>query len=79
MSVMDEAADMGINGAVVLEINGQEAVMDILRMCDPRTVLTSESDFVMFWTRARSAISNFLTLYPTCNTPHRTIPVETGY
>lgn len=65
MSVIDEAADMGITGTAVVEISGQEAVMDILRMCDPRRVLTSESDFVTFWTRTRSAISNFLTLYPT--------------
>ena len=71
MSVMDEAADMGITGAAVVEINGQEAVIDILRMCDPRTVLTSESDFVAFWTKTRSAISNFLILYPTRNTNPR--------
>jgi hypothetical protein len=58
---------MGITGAAVVEINGQDAVMDILRMCDPRTVFTSESDFVAFWTKTRIAISNFLILYPTHN------------
>ena len=57
MSVMDEAADMGITGAAVVEIDRQEAVINILRMCDPRTVLTSESDFDIFWTKTRSTIS----------------------
>jgi hypothetical protein len=55
-SVADEAAEMGVIGGAVLEVNGDESVMAILRLCDPRTELGSEVEFIDFWIRARGAI-----------------------
>jgi hypothetical protein len=69
-SVEQAAAEMAFAGATVVDMNGRESVMDILRLCDPRTVLESESDFISFWTRARRAISNFLSAHPQQHTPH---------
>jgi hypothetical protein len=62
--------EMGIRGTRLVELGGQEAVIHILRMCDPKIVLATESDFIDFWKRTRSSISEFLTLYPTSPTPH---------
>lgn len=56
VSVADEAAEMGVIGGAVLEVNGDESVMAILRLCDPRTELGSEVEFIDFWIRARGAI-----------------------
>ena len=58
------AEEMGIGGTTVMEFDSQEAVMGILRMCDPRVVLASEADFIAFWTKTRSAINNLITLFP---------------
>ena len=44
-------------------------VMRIIRLCDPRIVLATESEFIGFWKEARSAISEFLCLHPTSRTP----------
>lgn len=60
MSVAEEAAEMGVLGGTVVEVNGNESVMAILRLCDPRTELNSESQFIDFWTSARSAIDAFI-------------------
>jgi hypothetical protein len=70
VSVEQMTDEMGIRGTRVVELGGQEAVMNILRMCDPKIVLATESDFIDFWKRTRSSISEFLTLYPTSPTPH---------
>lgn len=69
-SVGEAATEMGFSGAVVVDMNELESVMDILRLCDPRTVLESESDFISFWTKARRAISSFLSSHPQQHTPH---------
>ena len=58
------ANEMGIGTTTVLQLDSQETVMDILSMCDPRILLTSESDFIAFWQKTRSAIYNLLTLFP---------------
>jgi hypothetical protein len=60
LSVADEAVEMGVTGGVVLEVNGDESIMAILRLCDPRIELGLESEFIDFWIRARSAIDTFL-------------------
>jgi hypothetical protein len=52
--------EMGVTGGLVLEVNGDANIMAILRLCDPRTELGSESKFIDFWIRARSAIDAFL-------------------
>ena len=60
MSVSEEAEDMGIRGAVVVEMNLDQSVMDIIALCDPRAELSSEAQFVEFWIRARVAIELFI-------------------
>jgi hypothetical protein len=59
-SVTEEAEDMGFTGGTEVEINGDESVMEILLLCDPRTELKSESEFIEFWARARGAIDTFM-------------------
>ena len=65
MSVEEEVRGMGIEGVRVVEINGDERVMDILRLCDPRREMLTETDFVKFWTEVRSAVASFLHPYIT--------------
>ena len=60
MSVSEEAEDMGIRGAVVVEMNLDQSVMDIIALCDPRAGLSSEAQFIEFWIRARVAIETFI-------------------
>lgn len=69
-SVAQEAVDMGYEGLKIIEMNGCQAVMDILELCDPRTMLSTESDFISFWIRARSAIGCFVEAFPLPHTPH---------
>lgn len=55
---------MGIGGGVVIEVNEVEEIMGILRLCDPRRKLESDSDFVEFWTEVRDAVNVFVNRYP---------------
>jgi hypothetical protein len=78
VSVEDEAAEMGVVGGAVLEVNGDESVMAILRLCDTRTEFLSELEFIDFWIRALQTISLVRTSPPTLlqhiNTPlHRAV------
>jgi hypothetical protein len=34
--------------------------MGLLRLCDPRRKLESESDFIAFWTGVRDAVNTFV-------------------
>jgi hypothetical protein len=63
ISVVEEAADMGITGARVIEMNEDEAIRGIIELCDPRITLKSEGEYVEFWTRARRVIENFITTH----------------
>jgi hypothetical protein len=60
MSVREEAREMGIEGGVVIEVNGDEEIMGLLRLCDPRRKLESDSDFIAFWTGVRDAVNTFV-------------------
>ena len=60
ISIAEEAAEMGIIGARVIEMNGDESIMSIIKLCDPRVVVETESEFVEFWTRARRVIEVFI-------------------
>lgn len=64
MSVGDEVRVMGIEGGSIIEVNGVEEIMRLLRLCDPRRKLASESDFVEFWSEVRDAVNIFVMLYP---------------
>jgi hypothetical protein len=68
-TVLEEAREMGIEGGVVIEVNTDEEMMSILRLCDPRRKLESDSDFVTFWTEVRDAVNTFVVrhspLHPT--------------
>jgi hypothetical protein len=70
LSLEEEAHEMGLGGTTVVEMNGNDSVMEILRLCDPKISLTSELDFICFWKRARNAISEFLSAHPIKHTQH---------
>ena len=65
MSILEEAEAMGVRGVKVVEIDGDEDITDILKLCDPRCELHSEEEFIGFWTAARNAIDSFLRRHPT--------------
>jgi hypothetical protein len=50
-------------------------VRRVLELCDPRRELSSESQFIDFWMRARGAIEAFMTAY-NHNTPRTFDPTE---
>jgi hypothetical protein len=49
-----------------------QSVRDIIELCDPRTELNSESEFIRFWIRARSVIGLFIQKH--IHTTHTPIP-----
>ena len=63
MSVSEEAEEMGLGGANVLEMGAVPSVRGIIELCDPRTDLNSESQFITFWLKARRAIDSFVSIY----------------
>jgi hypothetical protein len=60
----------GDEGAAV-EINGDENIVAILGLCDPRAALRTKLVFIKFWTRAWSAIDAFLS--------HKHAPTSTNH
>ena len=60
MSILDEAETMGVRGVSVVEIDGDADIVDILALCDPRSELHSEEEFIKFWSAARSTIDSYL-------------------
>jgi hypothetical protein len=60
LSVSEEAAEMGYRGVDVVEVNRDDEMMGVLRLCDPRRIVTTEEEFVMFWSEVREAIAIFL-------------------
>ena len=51
---------MGVRGVCVVEIDGDEDIIAILKLCDPRCELKSEQEFIGFWSAARNTIDSFL-------------------
>lgn len=62
-SILDEAEAMGVRGVDVVEIDGDKDIVNLLNLCDPRSELHSEGEFIGFWSSARSAIDSFLLRY----------------
>jgi hypothetical protein len=56
MIVSEEAEDMGMIGVEVVEMGRDPGARGIIELCDPGTELSSESQFISFWMRARSAV-----------------------
>ena len=65
MTIEDEARIMGMRGTDLVDVNGDESMMEVLRLCDPRRKLETEDEFVRFWSDVRKAITNFLHAHPT--------------
>ena len=63
-SILEEAVAMGVRGADVVEIDSDEDIIDLLRLCDPRCELHSEEEFISFWSAVGSSIDPFLRRYP---------------
>jgi hypothetical protein len=57
-TVREEATGMGIEGGVVIEVNEDETIMRLLRLCDPRRKLNT--DFLKFWMEVRDAVNTFI-------------------
>ena len=72
MTVEEEAESMGIKGARNIEVNGDESIMRILRLCDPRRVLATEEEFISFWSEVRAAAAEFLHTHNTHTPTFRT-------
>jgi hypothetical protein len=64
MSLSEEAREMGIEGGAAIEVNEDEGVTRILRLCDPRRSLQSDSDFLTFWTEVRDVVGAFVERHP---------------
>lgn len=64
MSILAEAEAMAVRGVDVVEIDGDEDIINILTLCDPRCELHSEEEFIRFWSAARNAIDSFLRRHP---------------
>jgi hypothetical protein len=60
LTVREEAREMGIYGGVMMEVNGDEEIMGLLRLCEPRRKLESDSDFIAFWMEMRDAVNIFV-------------------
>ena len=60
MSIFEEAEAMGVRGVEVVDIDGDEDVISILKLCDPWRELQSEDEFIEFWSAARLSIESFL-------------------
>jgi hypothetical protein len=56
-----------------VDLSGDETVMGIIGLCDPRRELGSEQQFIDFWTSARSAIDAFLTVHRSADNSPSTI------
>jgi hypothetical protein len=63
VSVSAEAEEMGMKGVGVVEMGADPSVRGVIELCDPRRELSSESQFIDFWMRARSAIGLFMTTH----------------
>jgi hypothetical protein len=63
MTVAEEAEDMGLRGVDVLEMDVDSGVRGVVELCDPRTELSTENQFISFWMRARSAIDTFMSMH----------------
>jgi hypothetical protein len=44
----------------VIEVNEDEIVMRLIRLCDPRRKLDSGTDFLKFWMEVRDAVNAFV-------------------
>lgn len=47
----------------MLELDSDQSVRDIIGLCDPRTELNSEADFISIWLRASGMIGVFVEKY----------------
>jgi hypothetical protein len=70
-SVSAEAEEMGMKAVRVVEMDADLFVREVIELCDPRRELSSESQFIDFWMRARSAIGIFMTTH---NHPSQRLP-----
>ena len=65
MTLEDEVRSTGMQETDLVEVNGDESMMEVLRLCDTRRKLETEDEFVRFWSDVRKSIANFLHVHPT--------------
>jgi hypothetical protein len=67
-TVVEEAAIMGLGKVETVEVNGNTSMMRVLGMCDPRRRMSTEEEFVTFWSETREALADFLDIHIIPNT-----------
>ena len=60
MSVVEEAATMGLTGAREVEMEGDQCVRDLLLCCDPAAAVDSEAQFMTFWNDLQCIVSKVI-------------------
>ena len=63
-SVKEQAAEMGMTGAQIIDAQGDPNIMALLKQCDPRSILNSDDEFLEFWCRTRIIVDNVLATSP---------------
>ena len=63
-TVAEHAHAIGIGEAKEIDIAGDEEIMDLIFLCDPRMSIHTDRDFTRFWTAARTIIDRFLERHP---------------
>ena len=59
-SVVQHAAELGLSGAVEVDLGRDSSVTALLGLCDPRIPIDSDADFTHFWTAASEHIDSFI-------------------
>lgn len=63
LSISEAAAEMGMPGVTILDMNGDELVIRVIELCDPRIELKSKQQFIDYWAEARRAKENFIAVH----------------
>jgi hypothetical protein len=61
--ISDDAAELGMPGVRVEEMNQDVMIMGINKLCDPRIEVDSKQQIIHFWTSATLPIGTFLAVH----------------
>jgi hypothetical protein len=59
-TVLQHASNLGITGARYIDISRDTEIMDLLALCSPQLSISSDREFTVFWTAARTIIDRLL-------------------
>lgn len=55
-----EATDLGLSGAAILDLGNDPAVKALISLCDPKRILETDAQFGAFWAEARRCVDELL-------------------